>query len=458
MRADRTGGDTIAAVATGAQLAAIGIIRLSGPSAVELADALFEPMNGVPMAEQEERRLVYGKLKDRTGAVLDLCLCTVSRAPHSYTGEDTAELQCHGSPVVLRTALEELFALGARQAGPGEFTKRAFLNGRMDLSSAEAVADLIEAETAEAARNAAGQLSGAIRQRVEAVYAVLTDMSAHYHAVLDYPDEDIEDFRLESYRGALRAALDDLCALHRSFERGRFLTVGIPTVIVGRPNAGKSSLLNALLGYDRAIVTDVPGTTRDTIEERLRLGGLCLRLTDTAGLRRTGDAVERLGVERSRAALGQAELVLAVIDGSESFTEEDASLLREAERAPKALVLLSKSDRPQRISRVETTLPVLSISTVTGEGLEELERAIAALFPLPTVPAGEILTNARQAEAVGRAIESLRAALDALEQGLTPDIVLTETENVMQALGELSGRSIREDVTERIFARFCVGK
>lgn len=455
---NHTGQDTIAAVATGAQLAAIGIIRLSGPDAIALVDRLFRPLHGGQMAAQESRRLVYGGLYDRGGRLLDRCLCTVSRAPQSYTGEDTAELQCHGSPVLLRAALEELFALGARQALPGEFTKRAFLNGQLDLTAAEAVADLIEAETVEAARNAAGQLSGAISGRVGAIYGALADISAHYHAVLDYPDEDIEDFQLARYRETLCGACESLRRLRRSFEQGRRLTAGIPTVLVGRPNAGKSSLLNALLGYDRAIVTAVPGTTRDTIEEKLRLGGLLLRLTDTAGIRATEDAVERLGVDRSRAALGQAELVLVVIDSSEELTEEDAALIREAEQAPRALVLLTKSDRPVRTPRVETSLRQLSLSAVTGEGLGELEAAIAALFPLPEVPAGEILTNARQAEAVSRALESLEAALEAVDAGLTPDLVLTETEGAMHALGELTGRSVREDVTERIFERFCVGK
>ena len=450
--------DTIAAVATGAQVAAIGIVRLSGDRAHEIADTLFRPGSGRSVRTCGDRRLVYGGLYDAEGALLDLCMCTLSRAPHSYTGEDTAEFQCHGSPTLLRAVLEECFRLGARQARAGEFTKRAFLNGRMELSAAEAVADLIDAESLECAKNAAAQLSGAIARKTEAVYGSLADISAHYHAVLDYPDEDIEDFRLEGYRQSLREAERSLAALLGSFERGRLMTAGIPAAIVGRPNAGKSSLRNALLGYERAIVTDVPGTTRDTIEEKLRLGSLLLRLTDTAGIRDTEDAVERLGVERSRLAMQSARLVIDVLDGSAEISGEDLALLREAERCPHAVLVLSKSDLGAVSAPPETSLPVVVLSARTGEGLDELERVIRSLFPLPEAPAGEILTNARQAEAVARALESVRAALRAMEEGCTPDIVLTESETAMAALGELSGRSIREDVTERIFRRFCVGK
>ena len=450
--------DTIAAVATGAQVAAIGILRLSGPKSHEIVNTLFRPASGKKMLDYEDRKLVYGGLYDADGALLDLCMCTVSHAPRTYTGEDTAELQCHGSPILLQTALAECFRLGARQARAGEFTKRAFLNGRMDLSAAEAVADLIDAESAESAKNAAGQLSGAITRKTEAVYSLLTDISAHYHAVLDYPDEDIEDFRLESYKADLRRAERSLDTLLGSFERGRLMTAGIPAAIVGRPNAGKSSLLNALLGYERAIVTDVPGTTRDTIEEKLRLGSLLLRLTDTAGIRDTADTVERLGVERSRLAMERAELVIDVLDGSAALSDEDLALLREAEKRPRAVLVVSKSDLGTVAELPETSLPVVVLSARTGEGLDELEKVIRALFPMPAVPAGEILTNARQAEAVSRALESLRAALSAMEEGRTPDIVLTESEAAMAALGELSGRSVREDVTDRIFRRFCVGK
>ena len=450
--------DTIAAVATGAQVAAIGIVRLSGPQAIEFANELFHPLFGKPVNQCEDRKLIYGNLCSRSGELLDVCLCTVSHGPRSYTGEDTAEFQCHGSPVVLRSVLEELFALGARQAGPGEFTKRAFLNGRMELCSAEAVADIIDAESVEAAKNAAGQLSGAIGSKIDKIYSSLSDISSHYHAVLDYPDEDIEDFTLESYIDTIKSAQTQLNALLSTFNRGKLLNSGIPAAIVGRPNAGKSSLLNALLGYDRAIVTNVPGTTRDTIEEKLKLGSVSLRLTDTAGIRETGDEVEKLGVERSREAISQAQLVIAVIDGSGKYTQEDAELIASAEKAPKGVVVISKNDLNRALSYIKTELPVVSISVKTGEGLDELEKVISELFPLPSVPAGEILTNARQADAIKRALEYLSAAFDAMDMGMTPDIVLTETEGAMSALGELTGRTVREDVTNRIFQRFCVGK
>jgi len=453
--------DTIAAVSTGSVLAGIGILRLSGDGAIACAERVFTPVRGLPMSKRPDRQLVYGTLRAADGAVLDLCLCTVSRAPDSYTGEDTAELQCHGSAAVLREGLEALFAAGARQARAGEFTKRAFLNGRMDLTQAEAVIDLIHAESAEAAKNAAGQLGGAIRRRTDGVYDALKDISAHYHAVIDYPDEDVEDFLMERYTETLASAQQTLRRLLDSFSRGRVLTAGVPTAIIGRPNAGKSSLLNALLGYDRAIVTEVPGTTRDTISERVRCGGVLLNLTDTAGLRDSGDAVEALGVARSRRVMDSAELIFLLCDAGESFAQEDAALLAEAVGKAPTVLVRTKCDRPALPLPELPVRPaaVVALSALTGEGLDALGEAVRALYPEdPSVQAGEILTNARQADAVGRALQSVEAAQRALAEGFPPDAVLTETEEAMSALGELSGKTVREDITERIFERFCVGK
>ncbi len=447
--------DTIAAISTGQVLAAIGIVRVSGPDALAVTDRVFTPLRGAPMSQRPDRRLILGKLKASDGAVLDICLATVSRGPDSYTGEDTAELQCHGSPVVLRQALESLFAAGARQAKAGEFTRRAFLNGRMDLTQAEAVIDLIDAETPQIAENAAAQLDGAIRKNTDAVYDDLTAVCSHYHAVIDYPDEDIEPFTMEQYRATLEGAAARLSRLLATFRRGTVLKNGVPCAILGRPNAGKSSLLNAILGYDRAIVTDIPGTTRDTIEEKAVLGGTLLRLLDTAGLRDTDDPVEREGVVRAKSAAEAAQLVLAVLDGSEPLTAEDEAVLAAAKAAPKSVILQNKSDLPARWT-MEGAIP---ISARTGAGLDALEAAVSALFKeAEPLPVGETLTNPRQADAVSRALDYVRAAREAMDTGFAPDAVLTEIEGALNALGELSGRIVREDVTNGIFSRFCVGK
>ena len=453
--------DTIAAIATAPVPTAIGILRLSGPDAVAVLDRVFTPAHGGPMSSRPDRTLVYGELRDADGAVIDRCLATVSRSPHSYTGEDTAELQCHGSPAALALGLEALFRAGARQAKAGEFTRRAFLNGKLDLTRAEAVADLTHAETPAAVRQAANQLGGVLAVSIDNIYNDLAEVCAHFHAVLDYPDEDIDPFRAAELREALDGAarrLDDLAATYR---RGRAVNEGLPCAIVGRPNAGKSTLFNALLGRERAIVTPVPGTTRDTVEERVNLAGMTLRLIDTAGLRDTDDQVERLGVERSRAAMEGAELIFVLWDSSRPVTEEDTALLERAAALAPTILVWSKRDLPPAPGPFldPSKLPLaVEVSAPTGKGLDELEQAVAALFPAGVDGSATVLTNARQMEAASRAREAIRRGAEALSAGMPPDAVVTDVEEAMSALGELTGRTVREDVTDLIFQRFCVGK
>lgn len=461
--------DLIAAIATPPGTGGVGILRLSGPGSIQAAQRVFRPKGPQTLAGAADRHLLYGTVTDQAGQVLDTGLAFVSRAPHSYTGEETAELQCHGSPMVLSLVLEALYAAGARPARPGEFTQRAFLNGKLDLTQAEAVIDLIDAETPSAARQAAGQLTGALARRVEGIYQGLTDIMAHFCAVLDYPDEDIDPFRAQQLEEQLRAQRDALEALLATGRRGQRLAKGIACALIGQPNAGKSSLLNALAGYDRAIVTHIPGTTRDTIEVTVELGGYPFRLVDTAGLRESDDPIEQLGVQRSRAAMAQADLLLLVCDGTQGLLPEDRALLDQALTQTDTILAVNKGDLPDYAPPQppapagEHTLTVVELSAKTGQGLDKLEQALAQLAQrtLPQTEgaaAGELLTNQRQTEAVHRALQAVDRALTALEAGVTPDALLTDAEEALAALGELTGKTVREDITRRIFERFCVGK
>ncbi|MBQ7769477.1 MAG: tRNA uridine-5-carboxymethylaminomethyl(34) synthesis GTPase MnmE [Oscillospiraceae bacterium] len=449
----------IAAVSTGNQVSAIGILRLTGDGCAEIAGKVFTLNNGTPLQEAPNRKLMLGTLQDTQGRVIDQCMAVYTRAPHSYTGEDTVEIQCHGSPAVLAEGLNALFAAGAAPAKRGEFTKRAFLNGQLDLTQAEAVIDLIEAETADAAANAAGQVGGRLVKTLSPIYEDLTNLCSHFHAVLDYPDEDIEDFGLDSYYSSLRANAKALYALLQTYGQGRILRQGVAAAIVGKPNVGKSSLLNALAGYDRVIVTEIAGTTRDTVEETVMLGSTRLRLIDTAGIRETQDKIEAIGVERSKAAVENADLVLFVCDGSKPLTEEDKEVIDVCLDADNAIALINKSDLGSAVEPSDLPfMQVIHISTKTGEGLDLLADAVDIMFANETPCDGSILTNPRQFDAIRRAYEAMLSALQALKLGQTPDAVLTDVESAMEAMGEVTGRTVREDITARIFERFCVGK
>ena len=457
--------DIIAAIATGHSPTAIGIVRVSGQGCFACCDRVFRAFNGSPFSQQTPRNMVFGEMLDAQGRVIDQGLAVRFPGPRSYTGEDSAEFHCHGSPVVLRELLSALFAAGARQAKAGEFTQRAFLNGRLDLTQAEAVIDLIDAETAAAARNAAAQLDGGLRRVLEPIQDALLDITSRFYAVVDYPDEDIEDVQPEQVAEALSSAEGQLTALLATCQRGKVLKSGVRTAIVGRPNAGKSSLLNALAGYERAIVTDIPGTTRDTVEESVLCGGVLLRLIDTAGIRDTEDIVEQKGVERSRQAITSADLVLAVVDGTEKPTGV-GEIFRLAAECPHWIAVYTKRDlAPPYMVLASSPAPAappaasVSLSSVTGEGLDKLEKAVSSLFPAgDPKEAGSLLTDQRQEEAVRRARDAVRRAREALESGLTPDAVLTDAEEALDALGELTGRTAKEEIVSRIFSRFCVGK
>ena len=450
---------TIAAVSTGNQISAIGIIRLTGDDCAKIAGSVFTPGNGRPLEDAPNRKLILGSLRDKEGRVIDQCMAVYTRGPHSYTGEDTVEFHCHGSPAVLAAGLDSLYRAGAKPAKRGEFTKRAFLNGQLDLTQAEAVIDLIEADTAEAAANAAGQVGGILQKKLAPIYNDLTDLCSHFHAVLDYPDEDIDDFNLNDYYAPLRADAKALYALLQTYGQGRILRQGVAAAILGKPNVGKSSLLNALAGFERVIVTEVAGTTRDTVEETVMVGSTRLRLIDTAGIRETDDKIEAMGVERSKKAAEEADLLIFVCDGSKPLDDDDRAVIDVCLDAENAIALINKSDVGQVV--VPGDLPfmyVIPICAKTGEGLDQLADVVDSMFAGNSPCDGSILTNARQFDAIRRAYEAMLRSMQGLKLGLTPDAVLTDVEEAMNAMGEVTGATIREDITARIFERFCVGK
>ncbi|MDR1737142.1 MAG: tRNA uridine-5-carboxymethylaminomethyl(34) synthesis GTPase MnmE [Oscillospiraceae bacterium] len=450
---------TIAALATPPVSGALGIIRISGPDAVALAQTVFFPSGGAPLDRRGSHRAVLGRISI-DGRVIDEGFCVLMRAPKSYTGEDVAELQMHGSLLVLNAVLSALWKNGAAPARAGEFTRRAFLNGKLNLSQAEAVRDLIAAQTLDAAYNAAGQISGVIEKRYARLYDTLSGLLAHFQACADYPEEDLPPSAAEETLETLAGIIAELQALLQSYEKGRAQTEGIRCAIIGKPNVGKSTLLNALTGMDRAIVSPEPGTTRDTIEEAVLLGGVLLRLTDCAGLRETDDPIENKGVERARLAAERAALLFVVLDASKPLDGEDRAALDYASERP-AVVVLNKSDLPRAVETemLEAAfLHVCPVSALTGAGIDHIESTVRRIFDSRMIYDGSVLAGARQAEAVRATLDASREAEDALRRGVTPDAVMAELERAMNALDELTGKRMSEDMLDKIFADFCVGK
>ena len=451
--------DTIAALATAPARSAVGVIRLSGPESVQIAKRCF---NGKRNMEQFPRELIYGDMLDSGSAVIDRGLAVYLQGPKSYTGEDTVEFYCHGSITVLNGLLDALYQAGARPAQPGEYTRRAYLNGKMDLTQAEAVIDLIDSETVGAARNAAAQMEGKIGGKIRSARNSLLDIASGFYAYVDYPDDGAEEFDSSAAVSVLQGVALELKVLADSFSQGRLLKDGIRCAIVGRPNVGKSSVLNAILGYERSIVTAIAGTTRDTVEESASLGGLLLRLIDTAGLRDTADTVERLGVERARKAVEDAHLCLAVFDGSQPMTQEDALVIDHL-KGRRTIALINKSDLPAGLDQDKITNAfgdeVCIISATERSGLDVLSDKIKRLFSLQGLSCdGSLVTNPRHAHALRQAAQASERAWTALESGLTPDVAVTDVEAAINALGELTGQTASEEILHRIFERFCVGK
>lgn len=453
---------TIAAISTPFAPGGIGIVRLSGPRALEVADVLFRSPKGKRLAERPTHTITYGEIMDPAhGQPVDECLASVMRAPHTYTGEDVCELNCHGGLYVCDKVLRLCLENGAVLAQPGEFTKRAFLNGRMDLSKAEAVIDLINAESDSAGRNAAGQLHGRMAEKIGEMRQKLVRISADILVEVEYPEEDTPGLPEQEALESIRQVHKQLLQLYGSFEAGRAIRDGIKTAIVGRPNVGKSSILNLLAGYDKAIVTSIAGTTRDVVEEKIRLGDVLLRLHDTAGIRQTGDVVEQMGVERSLALLRESELVFYVVDSSQPLTGEDRELLARLDPA-RTVVLLNKQDLPPVVEQEELAgFPhVVWLSAKDGEGVHRLEELVRKLFlqGIEGLAQGEIVTNARQRECLLRADQHVNQALEALESGMPFDLITIDLEDAISALGEITGETASESIIGDIFARFCLGK
>ena len=453
-------GDTIAAISTPPGEAGIGIVRLSGPAAEAIARRLFRPRR--PRPAWQSHRLYLGHLLDSQGHVLDEVLLTLMRAPHTYTRQDMVEIHCHSGYAILRAILQAVLAQGARLAKPGEFTLRAFLSGRLDLSQAEGVLEAIQARTEAALRVAQAHLAGGLGHRLAGLRVALLGVLAQLEAALDFPEEGAE-LTPAALKEQLAAPRKELQRLLATYRQGRLLREGVRVVLAGRPNVGKSSLLNRLLDAERAIVTDIPGTTRDVIEATVTLGGLAICLADTAGLREARDRVEELGVARSREHMSQADLILYLVDASDAASPDDAQVLQDFAGRP-VIIVMNKIDLPPQLDaddlRHAWPHPVVAISALTGQGLADLEQAVLDLVLQGGVqPGGDMITQARHAELLARAGAALDRGITLLEQAEPPwELVALEVKEALMALGEITGEEVGDAVLDQIFSQFCIGK
>lgn len=450
----------IAAISTPLGTGGVGIIRISGKNATEIADRIFVSVNGKKLSSSKGYRAYFGRIFDGETAV-DEVVCLVFRAPHSYTGEDVVEINCHGGVVLLKKILRLVLQNGAQAAAPGEFTKRAFLNGKLDLSEAESVMTLIFAQGEQGANAAFNQLEGSLSRKIEKINSSLLSLAAHIAAWVDYPDDEIEELGNNELYSTIYNAHLELCALLSNFDSGMAVTNGVEAAIVGKPNVGKSTLMNLLTGYDRSIVTEIEGTTRDVVEETVNLNGCILRISDTAGMRETGDIVEKLGVERSRKKLERAAIVFAVFDLSKPLSDEDKELIDEC-KDKNVIPIINKTDLEPRldVDYIKNKLgSPLFISAKSGDGYNELCDRVAELMGTKNFDTtSAMLVNERQRICCQKASDALKDALEALNLGLTPDAIGVCIDDAIAALLELTGQKASEAVVDEVFKQFCVGK
>lgn len=462
--------DTITAIATASGEAGIGIIRISGPESGDILKKIFRYKSGNALTAPAPRRMIYGNIirsENNGSRIIDEAMVVYMPAPNTYTGEDVVEIQCHGSVVALRRILSLVMENGASLAGPGEFTKRAFLNGRMDLSQAEAVIDVIQARSTAGSDAAIAQLSGRLSGRISEIRKDMADLISEIAVHIEYPEEDLEEIIEDNIISSINDIYTNVMALANTAQTGKVLKDGMRISIVGRPNVGKSSLMNALLREDRAIVTDIPGTTRDTIEEYADLGGIPVRITDTAGIRESDDTIERIGIEKSREAIDKADLVILMTDSSQEIQEEDRAIFPLI-RGKRCIVVMNKSDCPAKLDRgvllaetgVPSDTPVITMSAANRDGVSELIEEIKKF-----VYGGEIrlqqdimIADARHEELLREALRSLSDAKGMLECGEALDFAESDIRTAWMLLGEITGESVTDDIVNEIFSRFCLGK